>query len=245
MPILKAYHRPTSVGDALYLLARNDVRTMVIAGGTAAIPQLADHADEVVDLQALGLDAITGGKSILMLGAMARLQAVVDAEEAPLPLRKAAQRETPNTFRQAATIGGLVAGGDWESELLAVLLAYDAQVTVQTLVGMKQIALSDFLAQRSRYLAGAIITQVSVATDGQAAAERTARTPADKPIVAAVARRTPQGDLRLALAGVAASPILLAPDDLDNLTPPGDFRGSSDYRKHLATVLARRVLSQI
>lgn len=245
MPILKAYHRPTSVSDALHLLARHDVRTMVIAGGTEAIPQLADRADEVVDLQALGLDAIAGDASTLMLGAMAQLQAVVDAEEAPLPLRKAAQREAPNTFRHVATIGGLVAGGDWESELLAALLAYDAQVTVQTLGGAKHIALSDFLAQRSRHLSGAIITQVSVTTDGQAAAERTARTPADKPIVAAVARRTAQGDLRLALAGVAASPILVTPEKLEYLTPPGDFRGSSDYRKHLATVLARRVLSQV
>lgn len=245
MPILKAYHRPTSLSDALHLLTRNDVRTMVIAGGTEAIPQLGELTDEVVDLQALGLDAITGAGSTLVIGAMARLQALVDAEETPLPLRQAARREAPNTFRHVATIGGLIAGGDWESELLAALLAYDAQVTVQALAGAKQIALGDFLAERDRYLASAITTSVTLAIDGQAAAERTARTPADKPIVAAVARRTAQGDLRLALAGVAASPILLAPEKLDSLAPPGDFRGSSNYRKHLASVLARRVLSRV
>jgi CO/xanthine dehydrogenase FAD-binding subunit len=76
---------------------------------------------------------------------------------------------------------------------------------------------------------------------------RTARTRADRPIVAAVARRTPDGQRRLALTGVAAVPVLVAPtpDAADGLEPPGDFRGSTEYRRALAGVLARRALEGV
>jgi CO/xanthine dehydrogenase FAD-binding subunit len=34
-------------------------------------------------------------------------------------------------------------------------------------------------------------------------------------------------------------------DDTDALTPPGDFRGSSTYRLHLARVLSRRAITEL
>ena len=67
----------------------------------------------------------------------------------------------------------------------------------------------------------------------------------DTAIVAAHARRDDDGTLRLALTGVGTTPSLVAPDDLDALDPPGDFRGSSEYRKEMAGILARRALAQL
>ena len=91
----------------------------------------------------------------------------------------------------------------------------------------------------------AIITEVSVATDGPGTIAVTGRTPADVPILAAVARRA-GSKFRLALTGVAATPLLVDPDEpIAGLTPPSDFRGSSDYRLHLAATLAARVVQKL
>jgi CO/xanthine dehydrogenase FAD-binding subunit len=43
----------------------------------------------------------------------------------------------------------------------------------------------------------------------------------------------------LAASGVAAVPVVV--DDPGALQPPGDFRGSADYRRSLATTLTARV----
>ena len=73
-----------------------------------------------------------------------------------------------------------------------------------------------------------------------------ARTPADAPIVAAVARRTPDQQTLLALCGVAQTPVLVDPDDVaDSIDPPGDFRGSAEYRRAMALTLTQRVLEEI
>jgi CO/xanthine dehydrogenase FAD-binding subunit len=59
-----------------------------------------------------------------------------------------------------------------------------------------------------------------------------------------VARSTDSGAL-LALCGVGPTPQLVDPGDIDRLEPPSDFRGSSEYRRHLAQVLAARVLQEL
>ena len=100
------------------------------------------------------------------------------------------------------------------------------------------VSLEEFVA--NEYPDG-IVIQVSFATDGVAAHERVARTPGDSPIVAVVGRRGPDGAVKLAFCGVADRPVLLSPDDLKTLDPPGDFRGSSKYRRSVAAVLAERV----
>ena len=70
--------------------------------------------------------------------------------------------------------------------------------------------------------------------------ESTERTPADTPIVLVVGRRNGSGRVGLAATGVADTPVRLDALDLDGLEPPSDFRGSSDYRRHLAKVLTAR-----
>ncbi len=103
--------------------------------------------------------------------------------------------------------------------------------------------LADVLADRS-ILNGAIITAVTVPSGGEAAADRVSRTPMDRPIVAAVAHRS--GDtVRLAMTGVSAGPTVVDPDNVADLDPPADFRGTADYRRNLAEVLAQRVLADV
>jgi CO/xanthine dehydrogenase FAD-binding subunit len=54
---------------------------------------------------------------------------------------------------------------------------------------------------------------------------------------------TPEGTRRLALAGVARRPLLV--ERVEDLDPPSDFRGSSEYRKELARVLAARATKEV
>ncbi|MCO6453265.1 MAG: FAD binding domain-containing protein [Caldilineales bacterium] len=242
--MIKTYHRPASVEAALELLARPGVHSAVLAGGTH-LNAHADGVDEVVDLQAVGLEGIRMAGGRLTVRSMTRLQALVDAELAPDLIRHTAHSEGPNTFRNQATVGGVVAGADAESELLAALLVFEADVRVQNQTTTRIIALPDFLADVVGALDGGIITEITLATGGKTAGERVTRTPADKPIVAVVGRKTGDGRILFAACGVAPSPILIDPDQLDSLDPPADFRGSSEYRREMVGVLARRAAGHL
>ncbi len=240
MPRVKAYHRPESVAEALALLQRPGA--IALAGGTQLIANMADGIEDVVDLQAVGLTQveIDAEAGIIVLGAMTRVQAIVEDQRLPEMVRRLAHREGPNTFRNMSTIGGTTATADPESELYAGLLVYEAAVTVQSSVGAQTIPLAGF-----QLPAGALITAVTIRSGGQAAAERVARTPADQPIVAVVGRRDEAGRMRLAVCGVAGRPVLVEPEKVALLEPPADFRGSAEYRREMAAVLTARVLRQL
>jgi CO/xanthine dehydrogenase FAD-binding subunit len=243
---LKAYHRPANLEEALRLLARPGVNTAILGGGTYITAHMSELIDEVVDLQTVGLTEVSYSGDQLTLGAMVRLQTVVEDSQAPALLREAARREGPNTFRHAATLGGIVVGASGESELLAALLVFEAEVHIQSIQGTKHLSLADFWQDIPAALAGGIVTAVSLATTGQTASARVGRTPADQPIVAAAARLAPTGQLHLALCGVAQTPVLVDPDKVKTaINPPGDFRGSTEYRRQVAATLAQRVIDEV
>jgi CO/xanthine dehydrogenase FAD-binding subunit len=66
-----------------------------------------------------------------------------------------------------------------------------------------------------------------------------ARTPSDRPVVAAYATAGSAGD-RVALCGVGPRPLLAGRP----LNPPSDFRGSAEYRLAMAEVVAARALAE-
>jgi len=244
MAPIRAYHRPASIEDALALVAHTDVDATILAGGTVinGLPDV-DPID-VVDLQALGLDELEPDGDRLRIGAMVRLSDLAESDVVPALLRDLARREAPNTLRNAATVGGTVAAAEAESELLAGLLAFDATVSIAHSIGSDSIPLGELLADRSRLGLG-IITGVTVGVGGDAAAERTGRTPADRPIVMAVGRRAEDGQLLLALTGVDRTPVLVDPGDIAGVQPMADFRGSAEYRTELARVLTSRVMARL
>ena len=182
--------------------------------------------------------------SILEIGAMVRLTDLAAHHSVPELLHDLAKREGPNTLRNVATVGGTIATGNAESELLAGLLVFDGLLTLARPGGATEsVPIHELLADRSK-LAGSIIVAIHIETDGSAVAARTGRTPADASIVAAVGRRSTSG-IRLAVTGMAATPILVEPGGIADLDPPGDFRGSPEYRRHLAGTLVGRVIDQV
>ena len=159
--------------------------------------------------------------------------------------REMALREGPITFRNTGTIGGLTVGGDWESELLAALLVYEAQVMIETRAGERIESLPTFLEDVEQALDGGLLTKITLKITGKTAVERVARTPKDRVIVAAIGRLDDQGQIRLALCGIAKTPVLVEPDQLAGLDPLPDFRGTAEYRRKMAVVLGERVLSAL
>lgn len=236
--MIKAYHRPNTLEDALRLQARSGIKTALLPGYDALID---DTIDEVVDLQALPLRGIHSSEDTLTLESLVTLQQIAEHAEVPDWLRQLTREEEPSTLRNMRTVASVVLGPNAESLLLAALLAADTQLQIQTLTGSHDVPLSSWLAAP----ADGFPVRVTLAVDTQVAVAKVARTPADKPIVAAAARRGPDGYIRLALSGVAPTPILVHQSEMDALVPVSDFRGSAQYRKEMAAVLSQRVLAQV
>lgn len=240
--MITSYLRPRTLDEALELAARADA--VVLGGGTTINAHPSKSAVVAVDLQGLRLEGIQTDAGRLRLGATTRLQEVVDSDLVPAVLRDLARLEAPGTIRNAATVGGTVGTADLESPLLAGLLAFGARVGVARRGSNVEHPLDAILDDRG-LLQGSIITGISVPIGGRASTHRTARTPMDRPIVTVVAWRGAEGAARVAASGVAARPVVVDPQRLGELRPPADFRGSSSYRAHLATVLVGRALADL
>ncbi len=160
MNSITAYHRPDSLDEAISLLARADVTTTVVAGGTALNTVDLPSATEVVDIQDAVPTGVERRGDRVFYGAMTRLVDFMQHDDTPPLLAELARREGPNTLRNASTIGGTVAEGDAESELVAGLLVHDGAVTLSGVD--EEIPISTLMADWS-VLDRAVITSVSVA----------------------------------------------------------------------------------
>jgi len=235
VPLVAAYHRPTTIDDALALLS--DPNRVVLAGGTTVNADREPPAIEVVDVQALGLGGVDEADGRIRIGATTTLAELAESELVPDLVRRLARAEAPSTLRTLATAGGTVAGADPDSMLLAAFLVHDAWVE---LAGAESAGLVDILT--AGMPSGSIITAVSLDGAGAGAHAATGRTPADVPIVAAVGRLTDAGPV-VALTGMGPTPMLVdGSNPTAGLDPPGDFRGSSGYRLELARILTGRVM---
>ncbi len=263
---LAEYHRPVDLATVRRLLSRRPA-VALLAGGSTLVPSLS--SDTVVDLCDLPLDFADWQADGLHLGARLTLAELTPASAAGAwaggLLARAAQAEGPINLRNVATIGGLVAVASGTSPLFLSLLAADAQAIIIAAEGPpQQVALRTLADAPAGYLSGHLLLEVVLpkrlaqARHGLAVV---ARTPRDEAIVAAVAVVEPdQAVATVVLGGVTAQPLVLSglgefthdPDRLpaalaDLLAGQAitvDFRGSADYRRRMAGVLARRALSE-
>lgn len=250
------YHRPASAQEALGLLQRDPEGTAVLAGGTELTASHRRELRALIDLQNLGLSAITEREGSVAIGAMTTLKALAASPLIrPIAgglLARAAHMSAPATIRAAATLGGTLAGRKGGDELPTVLLALGARVSLATPEPVS-IPLADFLDRRDELLEGFIVTHVTVPVNAGARGglAHVSRSPADRAIVVVAAVVTGERS-QIALGGLAPQPRLLpaniAPDDVPRASadwpPAGDFRASAEYRSWVAPVLARRALEE-
>ncbi|MBX3001662.1 MAG: FAD binding domain-containing protein [Caldilineaceae bacterium] len=254
MALLNEYHKPATIREAIQLLGRTEANLVPLAGGSQLIGELETRSrrdvDGVVDLSGLGLGYIHIEDDHLCVGAMATISDLMAHPEAGALaggiLRRAARYEGQVNLRNAATIGGIVAAAEMDSELYAALLAlgasivtHDGQSETTTPLASTTPPLPAGEVGRGFPSVG-LITEIRIPrADLRSGHARIARTPMDRPIVAAVAVMG-DGVERVALCGVAGRPIL----DGDGINPISDFKGSAEYRREMAAVVRRRALAE-
>ena len=242
------YHAPATGEEACELLhSLEDAK--VLAGGQSLIPlmnfRLARPA-HLVDLNRIRfLDSIEEGDGGLYVPALVRQAAVEDSELVARicpPLSAAVRLVAHRVIRNRGTVCGSLAHADPASELPAVLLALGGHVDVQSVHGRRSIPADQLFTG---------VFETSLAPDevmvrawfpgysGSFAVVEESRRHGDFALAGVVRA----GD-RLALFGVAPTPVLADPNDpTRGLQPSGDLEATPEFRLHLVKVLTERAFA--
>jgi carbon-monoxide dehydrogenase medium subunit len=272
------YEAPTTVAEAIDLLAEHLDEASVLAGGQSLIPLLALRlARPAVLIDINGIDELSGVSATdgrVAVGAMTREyvaeESGIVADAVPL-LAAALPLIGHEALRSRGTIGGSLAHADPAAELPAVARALDAEFVVRGPSGMRVVPAAEWF---EGYLTTSrrpdeLLVEVSFPTAGRSTGisfQEVARRHGDFAIVGLAASLTLSegavSDARLAFAGMSDVPVrAVDAEDLlvgerpstelfdeaarraiDDMDPPADLHGSSEYRKKIAAALVRRGL---
>ena len=242
------YHAPAAIEEACGLLGSLE-DAKVLAGGQSLVPllnfRLARPA-HLVDINRIGgLDRIYERDGGVAIQALARQAAVEDsdlvARVCPL-LTAAVGLVAHRVIRNRGTVCGSLAHADPASELPAVLLALGGHVVARSKRGERVI-------QANRLFQG--VMETALAPDELLVEAWFPSSPAPFAIVEESRRH---GDFalagvvraadRLALFGVAPTPVLADPrDPTKGLRPSGDLEATPEFRLHLVRVLVEKAFA--
>jgi aerobic carbon-monoxide dehydrogenase medium subunit len=242
------YHAPTTVEEACSLLAALE-DAKVLAGGQSLIPllnfRLARPAHLVDINRVAGLDRVYERDGGIAVQALARQAAAEDSELVAriCPLLGAAVRLVAHrAIRNRGTVCGSLAHADPAAELAAVLLALDGHVIARSARGERTIAAEELFAG---------VFETSLAPDEILVEAWFGASPRPWTILEESRRHgdfalagVVRAGARLALFGVAPTPVLADPrDPARGLQPSGDLEASPEFRLHLVRVLAEKALA--
>lgn len=166
---------PHSLSEALFLLREHAGRIKPIAGGTDLMVELRggdeklESMDYALDLTALSeLRAITLENGLVSIGAMATHNDVAASalvRSAAAMLAEASASVGAQQIRNAATIGGNVCNAAVAADTLSPLAALDARVTLLSVSGARELALSEFIlgAGKTALQPDELLTKISFA----------------------------------------------------------------------------------
>jgi len=240
------YHAPDSVARALELLATLE-DAKVLAGGQSLIPllnfRLARPA-HLVDVNRLpGLDRVYERDGGVAVGATVRQSGAerdsLLRERCPL-LPLALRLVAHHVIRNRGTVCGSLAHADPAAELCAALLVLGGHVVAESTRGPRVIAASELFRGpfETALQPDELITEAWFPTHarGEVGVLEEARRHGDF-AMAGVARYRD----RVALFGVAGTPVMADPDDpTRGLQPSGDLEASPEFKLHLVRVLVAR-----
>jgi carbon-monoxide dehydrogenase medium subunit len=268
-----AYAKARSLEDAVAQLAAHQGEAKLLAGGQSLIATLnmrLSHPSLLIDINAIGLDAINVKDGMIEIGALARhatLERSADiAKYAPL-IALAMPHIAHPAIRNRGTIGGSLAYADPAAELPACLIALDGEIDITGPSGKRGVKATDFFKGLFETALGPHDVLATVrfptATSGtRVGFAELARRHGDYALVglAAVAKATGKGlsEARLVYFGVGETPVRArkAETALENgsvdeavealdLDPPDDLHATGAVKQHLAGVLLRRVAKQL
>ncbi len=257
------YVRPASVDEAVRLLG-SDEGARALAGGQTLVNVMKARAaapDVLVDLNRLDdLKRITVAGDTLVVGAMTtytQLLASSEVEVALPVLAEVCAMIADVQVRNRGTIGGNVCSNDPTNHLPPLMVALGAEMTIVGAGGDRTIPAGEFFLGVYMTAAGPgdLLTEIRIPAARRAAVEAVTLGADGTCIVSAAASLCPSGSgrARVALGCVDAVPVLVETESSDEATirdavrgaglePPSDVHASSEYRRHLAEVVAVRAV---
>jgi len=242
------YHAPTSVEEACRLIGSLD-DAKILAGGQSLIPLLnfrLARPRHLVDINRIvGLDRIYERDGGVAVQALVRQAAVEDSElvarVCPL-LSDAVRLVAHRVIRNRGTVCGSIAHADPASELPAVLLALGGHVVVRSTHGERAVhaeqlfgGMFETTLSPDEVVVEAWFPEIH---DSFAIFEESRRH-GDFALAGVV-----RADRKLALFGVAPTPVLADPrDPTRDLEPSADVEATPEFRLHLVRVLAAKAFA--
>jgi len=273
--------QPRSLVEAVEMLKQHGDDARAIGGGTTLVilmKQRAVYYPFLVDLQTIpGLNPIAQENGPVRIGAL-----VTHREVECSPLIRSAFPMLADAFskignvrvRQTASVGGNLAHADYRLDPPPPLLVLNATITVFGPNGRRSIALKEFF--RGLYETvlepGELIVDVRIPpmpARSRAVYQRYSSLSAnDWPCLGVAGLATVENgrcqELRLALGGVAATPVLVKDLDFvrdqpldegvvekllqvvdEQISPFSDLRGSEWYKRRIARVTVKKVVAQL
>jgi carbon-monoxide dehydrogenase medium subunit len=258
-----AYHKPSSVADAVKLLSA-DPEARPISGGQTLLPALKHRLNRptsLVDLSGIAeLKGIKREGDKITVGALARHIEVQDNPDIKAAIPALAYMATvigDIQVRNRGTMGGSVANNDPAADYPAAVLALDA-----TLVTDKRRIASDDFFQGMFTTAlepGELLVAIEFPVPEKSGYAKM-RNPASRYVMAGVFVAKTKGGVRVVVNGAGpgvfrqtemerALAANWSPDAVAGIKQPaeglnGDIHGSAEYRAHLVTVMAKRAVAE-
>jgi len=255
------YARPSSVEEALALLAAND-GARALAGGQTLVNVMKARAaspDVLVDLGKLdSLRAISVAGDTLEIGAMATYSQIMASSEVEVSrpiIAEVCALIADVQVRNRGTIGGNVCSNDPTNHLPPLMAALDAQMVIVGPDGERVVPSADFFIGVYMTAAGPGDLLLSIRIPaGSGDAFEAITLGADGTCIVSAAASVREG-VRIGLGCVDAVPVVVTAASTDEdavreavrtagLEPPSDVHASSDYRRHLAEVVAVRAVQK-
>jgi carbon-monoxide dehydrogenase medium subunit len=243
------------VDEALRALSSHE-GARALAGGQTLINVMKARAaspDVLVDLWPLDeLKTIDGdGDGGLRIGSMvtyAQLMRDSTVGEARPILAEVASQIADVQVRNRGTIGGNICSSDPTNHFPPVAVAQGWRMHVVGPGGERELSADEFFlgVYFTAVGPGELLTAITVpagGSDGFASVTLGA----DGTCIASAAVQVREGEARIALGCVGATPVVVSsPEEVRtaDMDPPSDVHASADYRRHLAEVCAGRALEQ-
>ena len=268
------YQRPTTIDEAIALLAQHGDDAKVLAGGHSLIPAMKLRLARplvVVDIARISsLSEIREVGGRIAIGALATHRAIESSAlvKAKCPLLAETAAVIGDVqVRNKGTIGGSLAHADPAADYPAAILALDAEIEVAGPNGRRTVQAVDFFVDLMQTVLAAdeLITEIRVPATARTVAYVKTEQKASGFALAGVAVVAGADGIRIGVTGVApkayraaaaeqalagqTSPsvetiALAAAHAADGVEPLSDIHASASFRVQLAQVNMRRALEK-
>ncbi|MDO9708259.1 FAD binding domain-containing protein [Paracraurococcus lichenis] len=257
-----AYHKPSSVADAVKILSA-DPEARPISGGQTLLPALKHRLNKpsaIVDLSGIAeLKGIKRDGDKIVIGALTKHIEVANSPEVKAAIPALAQMASTigdTQVRNCGTIGGSVSNNDPAADYPAAVLGLGATVVTDK----RRIAADDFFQGMftTALEPGELLVAIEFPIPEKAGYAKM-RNPASRYVMAGAFVAKTKSGLRVAINGAgpcvfrqpameqalssnwSADAVGGIKQDADGLN--GDIHGSAEYRAHLVTVMAKRAVA--